>query len=369
MVKRAVALSVCLAAVLLTSVARREARADGGKWGFIDRAGEVVIDPRFQAADAFHEGLAAVKVGDKWGYIDKTGKVVIEPGFDDAIGFSQYVVSVSGRELGEGLARVAIGDMCEEGLVIEPAPGVRLYDEDGRELSRVTSYDTLYHKRAQKWGFIDKTGKMVVEPQLSHRLFTDSEGLTQVELSGGKWGYIKPGSGTTHYLVISRLFDDAGNFGEGLAPVCRGCIGRMWSFRGKWGYIDRMGKVVIEVEFDDAGNFGEGLAPVKVGDKWGYIDKTGELVIEPGFDDAYRFGDGLAPVKVGDKCGYIDKTGRMVIEPQFDKPWGFRDGLVAVKVGDKWGYIDKTGRMVAEPQFDQAGMFSEGLAAVKVGRD
>jgi len=36
--------------------------------------------------------------------------------------------------------------------------------------------------------------------------------------------------------------------------------------------------------------------------KWGYIDKTGKIVIEPQFDDAYyNFHEGLASVGVGDK--------------------------------------------------------------------
>jgi len=34
--------------------------------------------------------------------------------------------------------------------------------------------------------------------------------------------------------------------------------------RGKWGFMDRAGKLVIEAKFEDAENFSEGLAPVKV---------------------------------------------------------------------------------------------------------
>ncbi len=48
----------------------------------------VVIQPQFDAADSFSEGLAQVKIGNKWGYIDKTGKLVIPPQFDEANAFS-----------------------------------------------------------------------------------------------------------------------------------------------------------------------------------------------------------------------------------------------------------------------------------------
>ena len=68
-----------------------------GKYGYIDKKGNIVINPQFDNAHYFRKGLAAVMIGDKWGFIDKTGKYVINPQFDFTYGFS------------EGLARVEIG--------------------------------------------------------------------------------------------------------------------------------------------------------------------------------------------------------------------------------------------------------------------
>jgi hypothetical protein len=70
--------------------------------GFIDNQGKMAIDPQWEDALFFSQGLAAVRLGDiltgKWGYIDKAGKYVINPQFDDVSYFS------------EGLAAVRIGD-------------------------------------------------------------------------------------------------------------------------------------------------------------------------------------------------------------------------------------------------------------------
>jgi hypothetical protein len=138
----------------------------------------------------------------------------------------------------------------------------------------------------------------------------------------------------------------------------------------------------INPRFDAASSFGsEGLAPVRIGDektgKWGYIDKAERLVIEAQFDEVKVFTQGLAAVRIGDaksgKWGYIDRTGLMEISPQFDRASAFSEGLAAVRIGDdetgKWGYIDKTGKIVYNPQFDRASEFSAGLAAVRVGDD
>lgn len=61
----------------------------------------MLIKAQFTGADDFSEGLAAVSAPDangqtKFGYIDKTGKIVIEPKYDYAFPFS------------DGLAQVAI---------------------------------------------------------------------------------------------------------------------------------------------------------------------------------------------------------------------------------------------------------------------
>lgn len=54
----------------------------------------IAIQPQFDAAGSFSEGLASVKTGDKDGFIDKSGNVVIQPQFDAAWSFSEGLASV-----------------------------------------------------------------------------------------------------------------------------------------------------------------------------------------------------------------------------------------------------------------------------------
>ena len=49
----------------------------GGKWGYIDGYGKVIIPLEYEEVGDFSEGLAAVRKDNKWGYINPKNEVVI----------------------------------------------------------------------------------------------------------------------------------------------------------------------------------------------------------------------------------------------------------------------------------------------------
>lgn len=61
--------------------------------------------------------------------------------------------------------------------------------------------------------------------------------------------------------------------------------------------------------------------------KYGFINQSGEVVIEPQFDKTWGFSEGLAAVKVDGKHGFINKDGEMVIYPQFDWEWSYNESI------------------------------------------
>jgi hypothetical protein len=203
-----------------------------------------------------------------------------------------------------------------------------------------------------------------------------SEGLARVGIGSSitdqKWGYID----RMGKLVIPAQFDTAGDFSDGLASV------RIKGDPDKWGYIDKQGRYAIPPQFYSADNFQDGLAPVMMllhpGVKQGYIDPSGKWVISDSKFIAIReFSEGLAPVEVNIgtekrwnyKWGYIDKEGKWAIQPQFDEAFPFSDGMARVMVikgfdKKKFGFIDRTGKLDVEPVYDQANDFRDGLAVV-----
>ncbi|MFH0933083.1 MAG: WG repeat-containing protein [Nitrospirota bacterium] len=243
-------------------------------------------------------------------------------------------------------------------------------ERQGVKAGKVGQQDLEPINVGEKWGFQDvSTKKIVIEPKFDNYCGVPwspfREGMVAVSVSG-KWGFIDK----TGQIIIKPKFDFACNFREGLAlvniggkPLKRPCwdIVETWECieGGKWGYINKIGDIVIDIKFKYAWHFAEGLAEVSIdGKKWGYIDKTGNYVITPKFDTTDDhvlnvFSEGLARVKIAEKFGFIDKTGKVIINPQYNDAHPFAEEVAAVKVGEKWGFINKTGKMIIRPQFGE----------------
>lgn len=55
-----------------------------GKWGFADTKGNVIIEPTYEGAKSFSNGLAAVCIKGVWGFINRDRTIVIPCQFLDA---------------------------------------------------------------------------------------------------------------------------------------------------------------------------------------------------------------------------------------------------------------------------------------------
>ena len=330
-----------------------------GKWGYINRAGEVVIKPRFDSADAFADGLALVryaprkkplKPGQKtpelvegMGFIDQTGKVVIE--LDNPL-------HLNGESFREGLVQY---------WTFEPGKGTLhgYLDTTGKvqiQARFTTAYSFVDGLAAVcidiKCGFIDKAGEFVIEPK--YRVTQPfSEGLALAGFEYNVIGFVNK-SGE---MVIEPQFGNfvGTRFHEGLSVVSY--------LHGRFGYINTEGGIAIPMQFEMAQPFSDGLAVVSVDSKWGYIDKAGKFVIKPQFRSAGPFSEGLAAVSdiyiqsamrsVEDNetptTSFIDKQGKVVFSLPIDFAEPFVNGVSRVRLGFKLGYIDKTGKYIWEP--------------------
>lgn len=136
-----------------------------------------------------------------------------------------------------------------------------------------------------------------------------------------------------------------------------------------FGYIDTIGKYVIEPEYKYAWSFKSGVARVCDGKYFFYIDKKNRKLPTGDFTLAEDFSDGMALVKIDNKYGYIDSTGAYAIEPQYAIAQAFSNGLAPVFSKGKWGFINKKNEWVILPQYDFARGFIKGAAEVWQGKN
>lgn len=67
----------------------------GEKWGAINSAGVLVVQPQFEELDRFFsEHLIAARTGKKWGVVDEKGTVVVKPLYDRIFPFSNGMAIV-----------------------------------------------------------------------------------------------------------------------------------------------------------------------------------------------------------------------------------------------------------------------------------
>jgi hypothetical protein len=139
---------------------------------------------------------------------------------------------------------------------------------------------------------------------------------------------------------------------------------------GKWGYIDRSGRVVIELKFGGAERFSDGLAAVVLDGKHGYVDRTGRMALEPEQepDGAVhrRFADGRAAVRKAGAIGFIDRSGKLVIPARFRSAQDFSEGFAFACDAAGCGYIDRSGRAVVGTGFLAGTPFHNGVAGMSI---
>jgi hypothetical protein len=147
----------------------------------------------------------------------------------------------------------------------------------------------------------------------------------------------------------------------------------------KWGFCDSNKNIVIPTVYDQAGVFEDGIAPVMMKGKQGFINTKGAVIIPlmyytiPRYSELDNFSEGLFSVVVDGKAAYIDKMGRTAIQkrPSSESFFGsFHDGLASYSfdtptMGYHEGFVNKMGKVVVQPVYSQVEDYYGGFAAVQ----
>jgi hypothetical protein len=236
--------------------------ANEERWGFLDADGRVVIEPKYKLVGDYSEGLCLASDGNDAMFLDKQGRTAFRLPKDarHAEGFSCGLALVYG---GSGVW----GNIKEGGM---------LFDDPNA---------------ADPWaGFLAHDGTMAIKPAYTaagsfteglapvsmtkDAQFTSTELETNAEpfyARGGWWGFID----TTGKLVIEMKFDVVSQFSESLARVRQ---------NGKWGFIDKKGEFVIPPRYEWVRSFKNGIAEAVLDGMIILIDRQGKTIVNTGVE-------------------------------------------------------------------------------------
>lgn len=167
--------------------------------------------------------------------------------------------------------------------------------------------------------------------------------------------------------TIKPRFDQAIRFKNGFARVRKD---------GKWGYIDKTGKLVIPCQFEYADDFYDGIAFVgnsSAGDgKVGVIDTTGKLII-PYKYDRYEYTDGYIratedklyfEVVENGKSGYVTSDGE-ILKCIYDDVEGISEDRIKIMKDRLYGFADLNGNEIVPCQYTFAYDYVNGYSVVE----
>lgn len=302
--------------------------SEGGKFGAVNRRGEVMVTPAYDALTDFLDGYAiAVKDG------------------------KSQVINLLG-EIGEPIELKKI-ELLPGGLLKYETDGYwTLADIRGNVLSEYRSIRDFSEGRAVVTrdgysGVIDTAGKEIV-PLVYDYIDDYRDGVTIVH-TGGLLGL----AGLDGNLLIKAKYRQIGAFEDRMAPV---------ALNGKYGVIDITGQELIAPKYDDLMYFGNKLWYVKSGSKWALAGSANQTVTDFRYDTVSRLFSGFAQVRANDRLGCLNSEGIEIAAPAYDFVFpGERE--VILQAGDIYTVMDQHGTVIAGP-CKSASALSDGLRAV-----
>lgn len=340
------------------------------KIGFINEDGEIVIEPKFDEASHFNNGLAAVNINGFWGYVGPYGEMEIPAVYLGTWTFYNdlgRVQSASNRLFGyineEGDTVVPIQysdarDFQGDLAAVKKDNYWGVIDRKGNEVIspqyddvEVLSNDYISFKEKNNWGLYHLEEKMVIPP-LYLRIFSLKGDVLRVQNSVGRFLFVD----LDNRSIFNKHFFQADDPQNGYYSVCdsaRHCY-----------LLDKEGKQITEV-YENIHPGNEGTFIAKKGGKWGVLDSEGKAVTPFTYDLIYNFEQGYAPYLKNSLWGYLSADGREMTSPQFGLAWPFQNGKARVLTREGTVVLNENFEVIISAEVGEIRDFNDGLAAFK----
>lgn len=308
-----------------------------GKTGFYSTSLTPIVEPTYSYMGSFGEGNSTwINVGGKfkgdmisggkYGIIDKNGNVLLQPGYEsiDAFGTSSNELFSSAKPAYPKLKPFDSFAEGNDGYLWFAQKGISkpgIISTDGTILVPQGSYDEVYKPTdgmAKIVHYVDKKGRLVrygfFNLETGKETYTDGD-YKFYPFSDGVSRAVKTDNSILYFVdknfnEISGRFDQAWDFYDGYAVVGR---------NKKYGVINNKGQETVPLEY---GNMKVNISEGKLGaqndeKKWGLIDVNNNTLIPFEYDNIGKTKDSHVSVKRGSYWGVVNMNNELILPFNF----------------------------------------------------
>ena len=318
-----------------------------GVMGYSDTSGTWLINPEYDDAGFFYDGLAAVEKDGKIGLINKKNELIVDFIFDDIETDAElFVVSTSDflgviNRNGDFIFDTVYQDISilGEGFICAQKDSLyAFYDRNGVQVSS-EKFDFVLDFRDGlcpvslngKRGLIDIDLNLVI-PCDNEAIFYFSDSLF-ILVNTDNYKQLSDRNGA---LVSDSLYQEIHREANGYAICVKG---------DKIGYLDERGKQIIEnkfdgfVDYDLLGNFANDRAVVFQNKKYGIVNFDGDYLVKPKYDHIRNLGLNFG-VKKSDKWALMDSSYSIVSNYDYESIELVKNEYILFEKDGEFGIMD-----------------------------
>lgn len=308
--------------------------------GFIDPAGKFVVNPVYDAATDFYEGLSVVSKNDSLFFINKENTNVFDKYYADALVFKNGIAPVKQSNRWYFINR--------QGQTVS-----KVYDEIN-ELSN----SVYVVKLKNKYGALDHFGQVILEPKFDK--LGDFKNDYAYYIEEGSYGFVSKAG-----IIHKAEFEWISDFNNEHIAVVRQ--------NNKYGLVNVFGQKILDCKYDQVIPTNSQAFIVVQNNSYGFFSSSGCFLTPVAFDYAkekpaayYTNGQLFKLLKKGEQA-LVDENGHISINFGAYEEVNFAgNGLIRVKRKNKYGYVDRKLNVIIPYKYQQAQDFSDSLALVKL---
>jgi hypothetical protein len=138
--------------------------------------------------------------------------------------------------------------------------------------------------------------------------------------------------------------------------------------KGKFGFADKTGKVIVPINFFNLGEVSSIIA-FQSEKGWGFMDLSTKVLINPLYQFAESFNDGVAIVEKNGMQGVIDAKGVEIIPISFQSVVRLGKKMFHVSMGEKNGIYTLKGEVLVPVIYSDIRIVDKDFIALKLVDD